>query len=218
MTYDFDTPINRKGSGCFKYDALKMIYGYDDLVPLWVADMDFAVAPAIQEAMQKRLNHPVFGYNLRLPGYYEAIMEWTSTRYNWTTKREWIVSPPGVVPALCLAILSLTQPGDGILIQPPVYNPFHTSVTDHGRNLLYNHLVPGPRGWEIDFEDFEKQARLAKLFILCNPHNPTGRVFTKAELLKLGEICKRHNVLIFSDEIHADIIYPGSSHIAISSM
>ena len=109
MIYDFDTPIERKGSGCFKYDALKMIYGRDDLLPLWVADMDFAVAPAIQEALEQRLLHPVFGYNLRLPGYYEAVMNWTEGRYNWTTKREWMVSTPGVVPALCLSILSLNQ-------------------------------------------------------------------------------------------------------------
>ena len=218
MIYDFDTPIERKGSGCFKYDALKMIYGRDNLLPLWVADMDFAVAPVIQEALQQRLLHPVFGYNLRLPGYYEAVMNWTESRYNWTTQREWIVSTPGVVPALCLAILSLTEPGVGVLIQPPVYQPFHAAVTDHGRTLLCNHLVQSAEGWEIDFEDFERQAQKAKLFILCNPHNPTGRVFSKGELLRLGEICRRHRVLIFSDEIHADIVYPGSSHVSISSL
>lgn len=218
MTYDFDQIIERKGSGCFKYDALSMIYGRDDLLPLWVADMDFAVAPEIQRALKNRLEHPVFGYNLRLPDYYRAIMTWTENHYDWEIQKQWIVSTPGVVPAIHLAIMSLTKPGDGIIIQTPVYQPFHSAVTDHNRTLLCNKMLSSEQGWDIDWEDFDRLASKAKLFILCNPHNPTGRVFKREELLRMGEICRRNGVLIFSDEIHADIVYPEHKHISISSL
>lgn len=218
MSSLFDQVIERKGTGCFKYDALTPLYGRDDLLALWVADMDFAVAPAIQEALAKRLNHPVFGYNYRLDSYYEAVINWAARRYNWQIQREWLISTPGIVPALNLAVLSLTQPGDGILIQTPVYGPFHHAATNHGRKLLCNKLLQTATGFQIDFDDFERLAKQAKLFILCNPHNPVGRAFSEAELRQMGEICRKHRVSIFSDEIHADIVYSGHKHIPIASL
>ena len=218
MNSIFDEIIDRRGSGCFKYDAMKLMYGRDDLLSMWVADMDFAIAPAIREALEQRLQHPVLGYNFRLATYYDAVKGWASRRYNWDIKREWMISTPGVVPALNLAVLSLTQAGDGVLIQPPVYGPFHQTVINHGRTLINNQLIPTESGYEIDFDDFDKQAQKAKLFILCNPHNPVGRAFTEDELRRMGEICRKHGLKIFSDEIHADIVYSGHKHIPIASL
>lgn len=218
MSSVFDQVIDRRGSGCFKYDALKMLYGRDDLLALWVADMDFAVAPQVLEAMAQRLKHPVFGYNLRLDNYYEAVTGWASKRYHWQIKREWIISTPGIVPSINLAVLSLTEPGDGILIQTPVYGPFHHAAINHGRKLLCNRLIESANGFTVDFDEFERLAQLARLFILCNPHNPVGKAFTEEELRRMGEICLKHGVTIFSDEIHADIVYPGFKHVPIASL
>jgi len=218
LMYDFDKVVPRKGTGCFKYDALKMLYGREDLLSLWVADMDFPIAPQIQDALYKRWEHPIHGYNLRLDPFYDAVMHWTEHRYRWKIRKEWIISTPGVVPALNLAILSLTRPGDGIMIQTPVYAPFGASILDHGRSLIVNPLIRGESSWEIDFEDFERKAQQARMFILCNPHNPVGRAFREDELLRMGEICRRNGVTIFSDEIHADIVYPGHRHIPIASL
>lgn len=218
MSYNFDRVIDRKGSGCFKYDALKMLFGRDDLYSLWVADMDFAVSPQIQAALAQRTEHPVFGYNLRLDRYYEAAIYWAAHRYNWDICREWIISCPGIVPAINLAVLTFTHPGDGIIIQSPVYGPFHHAVMGHGRKLLDNRLIELDGHYRIDFDDLERKASQAKMLILCNPHNPVGRVFTEEELRAIGEICMRYNVLIFSDEIHADLVYSGYRHVPISSL
>lgn len=218
MNYDFDKVVDRKGSGCFKYDALKMLFGRDDLYSLWVADMDFEVSPQIREALARRIQHPVFGYNLRLDRYYEAAIYWAAHRYNWDIRREWIISCPGIVPAINLAVLTFTKPGDGIIIQSPVYGPFHHAVQGHGRMLLDNRLIEKDGYFSIDFDDLEQKASVAKMLILCNPHNPVGRVFTEDELRTIGEICKRNSVLIFSDEIHADLVYSGHRHIPISSL
>ncbi|HRY83467.1 MAG TPA: PatB family C-S lyase [Candidatus Cloacimonadota bacterium] len=218
MSSVFDQVIERKGSGCFKYDALLPLYGRDDLLALWVADMDFAIAPAIQEALSKRLSHPVFGYNFRLDSYYDAVINWAQRRYHWTIHRDWLISTPGIVPAINLAVLTLTEPGDGVLIQTPVYGPFHHAATNHGRKLLCNRLIPAASGYQIDFQEFDRLAGQAKLFILCNPHNPVGRAFTEDELRKMGEICRKHGVTVFSDEIHADIVYDGHKHIPIASV
>lgn len=218
MMYDFDTQYNRRNSGCFKYDALKMMYGRDDLIPLWVADMDFAVAPAIQDAIRARTSHPIYGYNLRMPDFYNAIMGWHARRFAWETRKEWMVAVPGVVPAIALAILGLTNANDGVLIQTPVYAPFAATIKANNRTVLTNALVEESGLYSIDFEDFEVKIKQARLFILCNPHNPVGRVFTYDELMKMGEICRRYNVPIFSDEIHADIVYQGFKHIPIASL
>ncbi len=216
MRYDFDIAQERRKSGCFKYDALKLFYGREDLLSLWVADMDFAVAPEIIAALQKRLAHPVFGYNFRLSEYYDAFIGWMRHRHQWTVKREWIDNTPGIVPALSLAVMAYTRPAEGILIQTPVYRPFFDAIVDHGRNLLTNPLIYQDGLYSIDFDDFERKARQAKMFILCSPHNPVGRVWTEEELLRMGRICVKHNVIILSDEIHNDLVFTGSRHIPIA--
>ena len=218
MTYNFDTIIDRRGSGCFKYDALKMMYGRDDLLSLWVADMDFAIAPEITKALQERLLHPVLGYNLRLDPFYEALGYWMQSRFGWDIRREWVISTPGIVPALNLAILSLTNEQDGIVIQTPVYHPFYEAVTANDRKLLTNPLIYEDSGYRIDWEDLEAKLRQAKMFVLCSPHNPVGRVWTLEELTRMGTLCRKYGVIILSDDIHADLVYSGYRHIPISSL
>jgi cystathionine beta-lyase len=216
--YDFDTVHNRKGSGCFKADALQMLFGKDDLLPLWVADMDFAIAPEILEAMQQRLNHPIFGYNLRLSHYYEAILNWVGTRYHWQIKRDWIINTPGIVTAINTAVVTLTKPGDKILIQTPVYDPFFEAVRANHRILVTNPLVLKDGRYEIDWEDFAQKIKQCRMFILCSPHNPVGRVWTEPELLQMGRICRQNNVIVLADEIHADLVYSGHTHVAFASL
>jgi cystathionine beta-lyase len=216
--YDFDVVYDRKGSGCFKADGLEMIFGKPDLLSLWVADMDFAVAPEIQEAMLGRLKQPIFGYNFRLPPYYESIVNWIEKHYAWQIKKEWIVNTPGVVTALNAAVIVFTHPGDNVLVQTPVYDPFFEAVLKHGRNLLTNPLQLINGRYEIDFTDFEEKLKVSKLFILCNPHNPVGRVWSREELVQMGKLCKKYNVLVVSDEIHADIIYDGKKHTAFATL
>ncbi|MDD4223589.1 MAG: PatB family C-S lyase [Candidatus Cloacimonetes bacterium] len=218
MNHNFDRLSDRRGSGCFKYDALKMIYGRDDLIPLWVADMDFPVAPAIREALQKRLDHGIFGYNLRLESFYEAVLNWVEKQYGLKATRDWILSSPGVMPAISLAVSVFTKPGEGVLIQTPVYRPFHNAVTDQGRTLLSSPLVLREGRYEIDFEGFERQLRQARLFILCSPHNPVGRLWSEEELRRMGRLCQRHGVLVISDEIHADLVYEGKKAISIAAL
>ncbi|MDP2174182.1 MAG: PatB family C-S lyase [Candidatus Cloacimonadaceae bacterium] len=218
MNFDFDTVIDRRGSGCFKYDALKSLYGRDDLISLWVADMDFAIAPQITEALNKRLQHGVYGYNFHMPRYYESVVNWVLKRYAWAIHEEWIVNTPGIVPAINMAVLSLTHPGDRVLIQTPVYRPFFNAITDHDRCLLTNSLINVNNRYSINFDDFEKKLRTASLFILCSPHNPVGRLWTDEELGIMGALCKRYKVPIVSDEIHADLVYDDGMFIPIASL
>ncbi len=214
----FDRVIDRRGSGCFRYDALKMLYGRDDLLSLWVADMDFEVAPAIKEAMRERLEHGVFGYNLRLPDFYEAVANWVETRYGFSCRKEWMVCTPGIMPAINLAVLHLTEPGDVILIQTPVYKPFFDAILGHKRVLISNPLINDDGYFRIDLEDFERKASQAKMFFLCSPHNPVGRVWSADELIAMGEICRRYGVIVVSDEIHGDLVYEGRRAVSIASL
>ncbi|MBW6514008.1 MAG: pyridoxal phosphate-dependent aminotransferase [Candidatus Syntrophosphaera sp.] len=218
MNYDFDRVIDRRGSGCFKYDALKMLYGRDDLISLWVADMDFAVSPAITSALQKRLDHGVFGYNFHLPEFYAVVASWVERRYGFHAEREWMLNSPGIMPAVNLAVRQLTRPGDGILIQTPVYRPFFNAIQDHGRQLLTNPLLLRDGSYQIDFDDFEQKLKQAKLFILCNPHNPIGRLWREDELRRMGGLCRNYSVPIISDEIHADIVYDGGKAISVAAL
>jgi len=218
MKYDFDTVIDRRGSFCFKYDGLKEVYGRDDLIPLWIADMDFQVAPQIIAAMQQRLNHRIFGYNQRLPIYYETVINWAKKHYGYEPQENWIMTSPGIMPAINLAVMQLTEPGDGVLIQTPVYQPFFTAVTAHNRKLVTNPLIPENGHYEIDFVDFEKKLKEVKLFILCSPHNPVGRRWTEAELFKMGTLCRQYKVPIISDEIHSDLVYDGEGSLSIAAL
>ncbi|HRQ67293.1 MAG TPA: MalY/PatB family protein [Candidatus Syntrophosphaera sp.] len=218
MSYDFDRITNRRGSGCFKYDGLNMIYGRDDLISLWVADMDFPVAPAIMEALQKRLDHGIFGYNLRLPVFYDTVLNWVEKQYGYKADGDWMLSTPGVMPAVSLAVTVLTEPGDGVLIQTPVYRPFHNAALDQGRVLLTSPLLLRDGRYEIDFDDLESKLKGAKLFILCSPHNPVGRLWSEAELRKMGQLCRQHGVTVISDEIHADLVFDGAKAVSIAAL
>ena len=207
MKYDFDKVVPRRGTNSYKWDLFKE----DDIIPLWVADMDFAVAPPIQEALRKRIEHPVFGYTLVPDSYYDAVINWFSRRHNWQISRDWMIYTSGVVPAVSCAIKAFTLPGEKVLLQTPAYNCFFSSIRNQGCEILENELVPEGDTYRIDFDDFERKCADEKttVFLLCNPHNPCGRVWTKEELQRMADICRKHHVKIISDEIHCEIIMPG---------
>ncbi|WP_270777237.1 MalY/PatB family protein [Segatella buccae] len=206
-TFDFDTVINRRGTNSYKWDIVKE----EDVIPLWVADMDFKAAPAILEALKKRVEHGVFGYTLVPGSYYEAIINWFARRHNWQIDRSWIIYTTGVVPAVSCAIKALTLPGEKVLIQTPDYNCFFSSIKNNGCEVAENGLVRRGDSYEVDFEDFERQCADEKttVFLLCNPHNPAGRVWTKEELERMNDICLAHGVRVISDEIHCELVMPG---------
>lgn len=206
-TFDFDTVINRRGTNSYKWDIVKE----EDVIPLWVADMDFKAAPAILEALKKRVEHGVFGYTLVPDSYYEAIINWFARRHNWQIDRSWIIYTTGVVPAVSCAIKALTLPGEKVLIQTPDYNCFFSSIKNNGCEVAENELVRRGNSYEVDFEDFERQCADEKttVFLLCNPHNPAGRVWTKEELERMNDICLAHGVRVISDEIHCELVMPG---------
>lgn len=206
MSFDFEA-VDRSGTYTTKYDDAILKFGTDDLLPLWVADMDLASPPCVQETLQKRAAHPIYGYTTYPDRYYEAIVSWYAKRYGWKIEREWIVPCYGVVPSLNFAIEAFTQEDDGVIIQTPIYPPFVSSVKHRKRRVLANSLLYDEGGYCIDFADFEQKAKEAKMFLLCSPHNPTGRAWSDAELEKLIDICIAHDVMIVADEIHADIVY-----------
>lgn len=212
--YYFDRAIDRRGTGCAKWDGHAELGVPPDALPLWVADMDFAVMPQVTEAIKKRISHQVYGYSLPLDSYFESLMGWFKRRFDWQVEREWLLTVPGVVPALNLALRAFTQPGDSVLIQPPVYPPFAAAVVGNERKLVENPLVIEGNSYRLDLEDFEEKiaANKVKLFILCSPHNPVGRVWSQEELKAMGDICLRYDVLIVADEIHQDLTYPGVKH------
>ena len=219
MNYNFDEIVERKGSQCIKHDGVKEYLGSDDLIPMWVADMDFRTPPFVMEALRKRLDHEVLGYAVRPEGYYESLIGWTQRNHQWAVRRDWITFSPGVVPAPNMAVLAYTQPGEIIITQPPVYFPFYMAVRDHGRKLLYNPLVLKDGRLSMDFDDLERKAAAgAKMIIISSPHNPGGSVWTREELLKLADICLKHKVLMFSDEIHCDLVYKPYKHIPLASL
>lgn len=207
MKYDFDKVVPRRGTNSYKWDLVKQ----DDVIPLWVADMDFAVAPPIQEALRKRMEHPVFGYTLVPDSYYEAVINWFGRRHNWHIEKDWILYTSGVVPAVSCAIKAFTLPGEKVLLQTPAYNCFFSSIRNQGCEVLENELVREGDTYRIDFDDFERKCADEKttVFLLCNPHNPCGRVWTKEELQRMADICRKHHVKVISDEIHCEIIMPG---------
>ena len=214
MTYNFDTIINRQHTSSYKWDMAEKMVGEKDVLPLWVADMDFQAPPAVLEALQKRVEHGVLGYTVIPDSCYGAIIEWMKKRHGWEIQQEWIVFTSGVVPAFYWAVTAYTNPGDSVIIQPPVYYPFFKAVTKNGRQLIENQLRYVNGCYEIDFDELERQfTPRTKLFLLCSPHNPVGRVWTQPELSRLAELCLKHNVTLCSDEIHADLIFRGNRHI-----
>ncbi len=213
---NFDTLVNRRGTHSYKWDSCPS----DDVLPLWVADMDFQVAPCIVEALQRRAAHGIFGY-VRVPdSYYEAVIKWFARRHNWLMKREWIVYTTGVVPAISAIIQALTKPGDKVLVQTPVYNCFFSSIRNNGCELVDSPLVYEQRTYRIDFEDLKKKAAdpKVKVMLLCNPHNPAGRVWSEEELRKIADICLENNVFVISDEIHNELVMPGYKYTPFGTM
>ncbi len=214
MLFDFDTVINRRGTASAKHDYVARNGYAPDTLPMWIADMDFQVAPCITEALEKATSHGIFGYSFPTDGYFAAMQNWFSARFGWEIQRDWIVFSPGVVFALSTAIRVTTEPGDAVLVTPPVYYPFYNVIRNNGRTLVESPLLYEDGRYSIDFADFEAKIaeKNVKLFILCSPHNPVCRVWTRQELARVGEICHRHGVKVISDEIHCDFTWPGVVH------
>lgn len=212
--YDFDEEIDRRNTGSLKYDFAKERGKKEDILPLWVADMDFRTAPEIVDALVEKAKHGIFGYSDVKDDYFDALYNWFSSRFNWEVKKEWLVKTPGVVFAIAAAVRAFTKEGDGVLLCQPVYYPFMECILDNKRKLVNSQLVYEEGTYRIDFEDFEKKIteNQVKLFLLCSPHNPVGRVWTREELARLGEICLNHGVVVLSDEIHCDFTYEGYLH------
>lgn len=214
--YNFDEIVNRRGTNCAKWDADTA----DNLLPMWIADMDFKTAPAIINAIKRRAEHGVFGYEQVPQSYYDALVDWLSRRHRWTIKPEWVIYTTGVVPAISAIIKAMTKPDDRVLIQTPVYNLFFTSIRNNGCTAVEAPLVYEDSTYHIDFEAFERCCARddVKLFLLCSPHNPAGRVWTREELTRMGDICLRHKVFVVADEIHSDLIMPGYHHTPFASL
>jgi len=220
MDYNFDQVIDRKNTNSLKYDFAVERGKPVDILPLWVADMDFQAPREVLDAMHKSISHGIFGYTEVKSDYFDVIYHWFSTHFDWKTEENWLIKTPGVVFAIALAIKALTKEGEGILIQQPVYYPFSETIRSNNRKLVINSLVYKDGCYHIDFEDFEQKiiSENVKLFLLCNPHNPVGRVWSKEELLELGNICIKHGVVVVSDEIHCDFTYPGYKHTVFASI
>lgn len=220
MNYNFDEVIERRNTNCLKYDFGKQRKMPDGILPLWVADMDFKAPPCVVDAMVCKSNYGIFGYSETDQEYFEVLRTWFIRNFKWETEPDWLVKTPGVVFAICAAIRALTEKGEAVLIQQPVYYPFKSVVLSNERKLVVNQLHYHDGKYSMDFEDFEEKIvqNNVKLFILCSPHNPVGRVWTKEELMHLGNICLKHGVFIVSDEIHADFTYPGYQHLVFASL
>ena len=220
MKYNFNEIIDRKGTDSLKYDFAVERGLPKDVLPLWVADMDFPVEDHIKEALIKASEHAIFGYSDTKDDYFEVLSSWYERRFFWKVKKEWLVKTPGVVFAIAMAIQALTRENEAIIIQEPVYYPFSSTIRANNRKLVINNLVLKKDKYHIDFVDFEKKIieNNVKLFILCSPHNPVGRVWTREELQKLANICLKHKVYIFSDEIHSDLVYEKDTHTIFANL
>lgn len=216
MSFDFDCDINRSGSASIKYDGRQSMFGSTEVIPLWVADMDFAVPPAVTAALAARVAHPIYGYTVYPDSLYQALIHWLKQRHGWEVQREWIVMCPGVVPTLHAAVMAYAGPSASVIVQPPVYFPFFSAVTSTGGQLLLNPLHLENDRYTIDFDHLEQCAAGARLLLLCSPHNPVGRVWSRFELERLLQIAEKHNLIVFSDEIHADLVYPENKHFTLS--
>ena len=216
MKYNFDEIIPRRGTNSYKWDSA----GDADVLPMWVADMDFRTAPPVVEALRKRVEHGIFGYVRVLDAYYSAVTNWFARRHAWQIEKEWIIYTTGVVPALSAVIKALTVSGDKVMVQTPVYNCFFSSIRNNGCEMVANPLIYRNGTYQIDFADLEQKAAdpSVKVLLLCNPHNPTGRVWTKQELTRIGDICIRNNVWVVADEIHCELVFPGHTYIPFASI
>ena len=216
MDYSFDELINRRGTNAYKWDSCPD----EDTIPLWVADMDFKTFPGIIEVLKKRVEHGIFGYTKVPDAYYQSVINWFGSRHHWSFPKEWILYTSGVVPAISAVIKAMTQPGDQVIVQTPVYNCFFSSIRNNGCEIVSNPLIYEGQTYCIDFEDLEAKVSnpKAKILLLCNPHNPAGRVWTKDELMRIGEICVKQHIWVISDEIHCEFVYPGHTYIPFASL
>jgi cystathionine beta-lyase len=217
---NFNEIVDRKSTESVKWNGVKSLYGRDDVIPMWVADMDFKSPPDVIEALKQRAEHGIFGYPMLDEDYFVPFINWIKARHGIEIKKEWIVTTDGVVDALKIAILAYSKPGDNVVIQTPVYYPFYNIINSNGRMILKNSLKFENGSYSMDFDDLERKLSLkrTKLFILCNPHNPVGRVWKREELEKLVQLCIKHNVLLLSDEIHSDLVFSPNKHIPIFSI
>lgn len=213
---DFDKVIVRKNTRCLKYDFAATYGVPEDALPLWVADMDFKTSSYVEDALTERAKEGIFGYSEVGTAYFEILKNWMARHHSWEPQEEWLIKTPGVVFALAMAVQAYTEPGDAVLLQLPVYYPFSEVIRDNGRRVVSNTLILGEdKKYRMDFEDFERKIidEKVKLFLLCSPHNPVGRVWTQEELMRIGDICVRHHVIVVSDEIHHDFVFQGEHHV-----
>ncbi|MCX6333372.1 MAG: PatB family C-S lyase [Bacteroidia bacterium] len=219
MRWNFDETARREGTDCIKYDLREETFGRKDVIPMWVADMDFKTPGFVVDKLRKRVDHELYGYSYRPSGYFSSIVKWLAVRHKWQVDKEWICFCPGVVPALNLCTLAFTRPGDSVIVQPPVYTPFFSAVENHGRNIVYNQLSEKDGRWTMDFESLKKSVSdNTKMIIISNPHNPVGRAWTPEELQTLAGICQENKILILSDEIHCDLLLPGFTHTPVAGI
>ena len=220
VTYDFDEVIDRRNTDCLKYDFAVQRGRPKDVLPFWVADMDFPIAQEIEDALVKRCQHGIFGYSEATDGYFAALQNWYLKHFNWHVQRPWLIKTPGVVFALAMAVKAFTEPGDGVLVQQPVYYPFTEVIRDNDREVVNAPLALVNGHYEIDFADLEQKLAdpKVKLMFLCSPHNPVGRVWTKEELLKVGDLCLKYNVITVSDEIHSDFVWDDNAHTPFATL
>lgn len=216
MKYDFDKPVSRRGTDSYKWDSAES----EGVLPMWVADMDFRTAPAITEALRRRVEHGIFGYTRVPDSYYETVSSWFSRRHGWAIDRDWIIYTSGVVPAISAVIKALTVPDDKVLVQTPVYNCFFSSIRNNGCEMVSSPLVFADNTYTIDYEDLERKAAdpKVKVMLLCNPHNPAGRVWKREELVHIGEICIRRGITVVSDEIHCELVFPEHRYTPFASI
>ena len=220
VTYDFDRIVDRRNTDCLKYDFAVQRGRPKDVLPFWVADMDFSIAQEIEDALVKRCQHGIFGYSEATDGYFAALQNWYLKHFNWQVQRPWLIKTPGVVFALAMAVKAFTEPGDGVLVQQPVYYPFTEVIRDNGREVVNAPLALVNGHYEIDFADLEQKLAdpKVKLMFLCSPHNPVGRVWAKEELLRVGDLCLKYNVITVSDEIHSDFVWDDNTHTSFATL
>lgn len=217
--WNFDKIVSREGTNCIKYDRREETFGKKDVIPMWVADMDFNCPDFITDSIRKRLDHEIYGYSYRPAEYFQSIIDWTNTRHHWKIEKEWILFCPGIVPALNFCTLAFTEPGDSIIVQPPVYFPFFSAVESHGRKLISNRLTESDGTWSMNLNSLISAIdSRTKMIFLSNPHNPVGRVWSPEELNDLAAVCLEEKIIIVSDEIHCDLVLPGYIHTPLASL
>ncbi|EDU37374.1 pyridoxal phosphate-dependent aminotransferase [Clostridium sporogenes] len=220
MKYNFDKVVNRDNTNCSKWNFNKETFGYEDIISMWIADMDFETLPEVKEEIINRAYHGIYGYTATTESYYEEVVNWMKKRHGWNIKKEWITNTPGIVMAVNTIVRAFTHSGDKVLLQRPIYYPFFKAINNNGCHIVNNPLKFNGKRYEMDFEDLDNKLSdpRVKIMILCSPHNPTGRVWTKEELVKVGNLCLKHNVLVISDEIHSDLIYKPNRHIPFAAI